>query len=98
MRTVQLFYASLLVLLTSCYRESIQFEGDPPDSYTQVVKIDTISPVISTVMIDSFATGGTSAFLIGSYNDPHFGKINTRAFLQIGKPAEAVSIPEKAVY
>lgn len=93
-----LFFASWLILLTSCYRESIQFEGDPPESYTQVVKIDTITPVISTVMIDSFATGGTSEFLVGSYNDPHFGKISSRAFLQIGSQAAIGDIAETAVY
>jgi hypothetical protein len=98
MRPLQLFIAGWLILLTSCYRESIQFEGDPPDSYTQVVKIDTITPVISTVMIDSFATGGTSVFLIGSYDDPHFGKISSSAFLQIGKPAAIGDIAETAVY
>ena len=66
MKTAQLLCLFLLFLLTSCYREDIQFEGDPPDSYTQVVRIDTITPVISTVIVDSFATGGASAFFIGS--------------------------------
>lgn len=98
MRTAQLFYLVLIFLLTSCYRESIQFEGDPPDSYTEVVKIDTITPVISTVMIDSFATGGTTTFLVGSYDDPHFGKISSRAFLQIGSPAAIGDIAQNAVF
>ena len=93
-----LFFVSWLFLLTSCYRESIQFEGDPPESYTQVVKIDTITPVISNVVLDSFATSGAAAFLLGAYNDPHFGPITARPFLQIDKPATAVTIAEKALF
>jgi hypothetical protein len=98
MRTAQLSYLVILFLLTGCYREGIQFEGDPPDSYTQVVQIDTITPQISTVMIDSFATGGATIFLLGNINDPHFGKISARPFLQIDRPATQVSIVDKAVY
>lgn len=97
MRTAQLLYLLFLFLLTSCYREDIQFEGDPPDSYTQVVRIDTITPVISTVIIDSFATGGASTFLLGAYDDPHFGSITARPFFQIDKPG-TVTIAEKAVF
>ncbi len=98
MKTAQLYCLLLLFMFTSCYREEIQFEGDPPDSYTQVVRIDTITPVISTVMLDSFATGGASVFLLGAYTDPHFGEITARPFLQIDKPATAVTIAEKAVF
>lgn len=94
----QLFYVCVLFLLPACYRESIQFEGDPPDSYTRVVKIDTITPLISTVMIDSFATGGTGSFLMGKYKDPHFGAINTSAFLQIGMPGAIGDIADNAVF
>ena len=98
MRPIQLFYITLLFLLTSCYREEIQFEGDPPDSYTQVIRIDTVTPQISTVFIDSFATGSSSVFLMGGIDDPHFGKITTRAFLQIDKPAGTITLGEDAVY
>ena len=98
MRPGPLLYVLMLLVFSSCYRETIQFEGDPPDSYTQVVRIDTVTPQFSTVLIDSFPTGGASAFLVGGYTDPYFGKITTRAFLQINKPEGEITLAENAVY
>lgn len=98
MRLTKLFYVILILLFSSCYRDEIQFEGDPPDSYTQVVRIDSVTPEFSTVMIDSFATGSAATFLLGEYIDPYFGKITARPFMEIDKPAEIIEIPESAVY
>jgi hypothetical protein len=94
----QLFLVCVVFMISSCYRDPIQFEGDPPDSYTRVVKIDTITPFISTVIVDSFATGNTNSFLVGRYNDPHFGEITSRAFLQIGMPGTTEDIADNAVF
>lgn len=87
-----------LLQFTACYRETIQFAGDPPPGYTTIVRIDTITPQVSTVITDSFTTGSASSFLMGSIADPHLGTITARAFMQMGLPGTEIDIPEHAVF
>ena len=47
---------------------------------------------MSTYLIDSTNTAGTGFLQIGSYTDPYFGKITSRAFLQVGLPGSFPTI------
>jgi len=86
-----------LLFLVSCYRKDIQFEGDPPDTHTRLVRIDTVQPKLSTVLVDSFATSGTSTLLLGRYTDPFLGIVTGKPFIQIGLPA-STGLSEDARY
>lgn len=91
-------FATATLQFTSCYRETIQLTGDPPPGYTTIVRIDTITPQVSTVVTDSFVTGSASSFLIGELADPHLGTITASAFMQMSLPGTEIDIPENAVY
>jgi hypothetical protein len=87
----------VLLLLASCYRKDIQFEGDVPDPYTRLVRIDTVQPMLSTVLVDSFATSGIYPFLLGRYVDSYLGTVAAKHFFQVGLPTSS-DIPEEAKY
>jgi hypothetical protein len=87
----------ILLSLASCYRKDIQFEGDVPDTYTRLVRIDTVQPMLSTVLVDSFATSGIYPFLLGRYVDPYLGTVAAKHFFQVGLPTSS-DIPEEAKY
>ncbi len=70
----------------------------PDNTYTNLVSIDTVSVDMSTVMIDSFATGGTTSFLLGQCKDPALGLITARPFFQLTIPASLPEIPASAVF
>lgn len=94
-------YISLLsiLLLSSCYKKQIQFGNDLTDSHTRLVTIDTITPVISTYVMDSFPTSGNSVLLAGRYIDPVVGTVSAQTFFQLGVPAGiADELPEDATY
>lgn len=81
--------AVIMVLVTSgCEKAYVQF-GDQfvDNNYTNVVMVDTIMPVISTVFRDSIVTSSTGKVLAGSYKDPIFGQISTASFFVMGNPA-----------
>lgn len=93
---------SLLALcFVSCYKDEISF-GDISDgeSNTRIITIDTITPVISTVVLDSFPTNGNKILLIGRWNDPQLGTTEASTYLQFGLPGDliAFTFPNDAVY
>jgi len=84
----------------ACYKNEIKFGNLDDDNYTRLITIDTVTPVISTVVLDSFPTSGTQNLLIGRWNDPFLGATMASTYFQVGLPADAASItfPNDAVY
>ncbi|MBX3257378.1 MAG: DUF4270 family protein [Chitinophagaceae bacterium] len=84
-----LIYAVItLVLPAGCKKADIQFGDQFVDgNYTNIVLIDTISPVISTVFRDSTVTSETGKLLLGSYQDPLFGHISASSFFVMSNPS-----------
>jgi hypothetical protein len=82
----------------SCYRKDIGFGNLPDNNYTNVAFTDTVQPVLSTVVLDSFATNNPTSFLVGKYKDPYLGVISTKPFFQMTIPAATVTIPASAKY
>lgn len=53
---------------------------------TQIVKVDTLTPVLSTLFIDSIPTSGKGTAMVGGYDDAYFGSIKTRTYVQVSPP------------
>ena len=72
----------------ACKKVDIQF-GDQflDNGYTQVIKVDSFSVDVSTIYVDSFITSSKGVTLIGSHNDPAFGRITINNFLEVTPPA-----------
>lgn len=86
-------------LWTGCQKADIQF-GDQfvNDDYTNIVLVDTITPVLSTVFRDSVVTSQTGKLLIGSYQDPLFGHISSSTFFVMGNPSVIPDFHISAMY
>lgn len=95
---------SLLVvftLLTSCYKNQIQFGNDLNESDTRIITVDTVTPVLSTLVLDSFVTSGLSELSIGRVVDPLLGTTTASSFFQLGLPTKTNitdDIPLDAIY
>ncbi|MCC6286341.1 MAG: DUF4270 family protein [Chitinophagaceae bacterium] len=89
----------MLFFQTGCKKAYIQFgENFVDNNYTNIVMIDTISPVISTVFRDSVVTSQTGKLLLGSYKDPFFGHISSSSFFVMENPPAATSFHISATY
>lgn len=98
MSTSRLLFVLLFSLaVLSCTRNTIEFGTVPENNYTNLVLIDTVGVQMSTVLTDSFATGGATGFLLGRYRDPLLGTVSARTFFQLDKPA-LWDIPSTAVF
>ncbi|MAU16587.1 MAG: hypothetical protein CMH46_13735 [Muricauda sp.] len=53
------------------------------DSNMRVVLIDTISAAISTMKFDSIVTSESSRILVGRYNDPEFGTVQSSSYMAL---------------
>ncbi|HEY4206155.1 MAG TPA: DUF4270 family protein [Puia sp.] len=87
----------LLFFFASCQKQPIlsfgsNYNGD--NGSADIVVVDTTTVLMSTVRIDSTATAGSGFLQIGEYNDDYFGKVRTRAFLQVAPP----SLPRITVF
>ena len=93
-------FLCLLVSLLgqSCYRNDIQFGDNPENNYTRIVFVDSVAPVLSTVITDSFVTGNAQSFLLGKYKDPYLGIISAKPFFQMDIPVPLPDIPVTAQY
>ena len=92
-------YALLAVLslfsLISCQKQpKLNFGQDyiGDNGSANIVVVDTSTVLMSTIRVDSSATAGTGYLQIGAYNDPYFGKVYSRAFLQVGLPGSFPTI------
>ncbi|WEK35454.1 MAG: DUF4270 family protein [Candidatus Pseudobacter hemicellulosilyticus] len=91
-----LFFACLALqatLLLSCEKQEIQFGSDLPESYSRIISLDTVTPVISMFVVDSFPTSGNSIIFAGRYKDGQAGTTTTRSFFQFGLPNPIPSSP-----
>lgn len=73
-------------LTTSCKKQDIDYGSQFVDDHTKVVVIDTITPVVSTIFVDSFSTAATGVSLIGNHTDPVFGKVSARSYSEVTPP------------
>jgi len=64
----------------------------------KIVVADTFNAELSTLYLDSFATAGTGTMLIGEYQDPFFGKVSSRSFLEIAPPSTIPTISNYGTY
>lgn len=72
----------------ACTKVDIQFGQQFLDNgFTQIVKVDTFTPRVTTVYVDSFITSAKGVSLIGGYADPVFGKINPNTYFEVVPPA-----------
>ena len=88
----------ILFLLLACERKDISFGAIPENSYTGFVFTDTVNISISTVLTDSFATGGDSVFLVGRHHDPYLGSVKAQPFFQMTVPASIPEMPASAKF
>ncbi|MBS7252630.1 DUF4270 family protein [Flavobacterium branchiicola] len=49
----------------------------------KVIMIDTVSVEMSTINFDSLVTSGQSRILLGNYDDPIFGKVQSNSYFQL---------------
>lgn len=82
----------------SCYRKDIGFGNLPDNNYTNVAFTDTVQPLLSTVILDSFPTNNAKSFLVGKYKDPYLGIVSTKPFFQMTIPIATATIPTTAQY
>ena len=84
-----------LFTLFSCQKQpTLKFGQDylGDDGSANIVVVDTASVLMSTYLVDSSSTAGTGFLQVGTYDDPYFGTISSRAFLQVGLPGSFPSI------
>jgi len=83
--------------LSSCKNDSSALGGTFFPSHTNVLQIDTLTPLVETVFLDSIPTSGTGVSLVGTYNDTLSGTIDAYSYFAIGAPA-VKSITSKVVF
>lgn len=77
----------IATLSVSCEKKELQFGSQfVNNSYTDITETDTITPVLSTIFIDSFPTSNSGVGLIGHTVDPLIGTLNAAAYFQLGVP------------
>jgi hypothetical protein len=86
--TIGFFLYAAVIFLSGCQKTDINFGSQFVDnSYTQIIKIDTVSTLLQTRFYDSIPTGGTGICVAGSYKDPAFGTVTAATYLKIAPPA-----------
>ncbi|HCE56864.1 MAG TPA: hypothetical protein DER09_03455 [Prolixibacteraceae bacterium] len=102
LRLLKLLSALLFILIsiagcTDDGSESFSIGEKYLSNQTSVTLIDTFSLGLSTILIDSISTTSPDNFLVGSFTDEYFGKMETSAWFQIDKP-DSVAINEESVF
>src|SRR5687767_9808579 len=92
------FSVTALLAYSACTRNEIEFGTIPENNYSHLVYIDSVGIQQSTVITDSFATGGATTLLMGRYKDPFLGIITTRSYFQVGRPSDIPLLPDAAIY
>ena len=91
------FVVLLASYFTSCYKKEIQFGTDLPDSNTRIIAVDTVQPVMSMFVLDSFATSNNGILSIGRVKDVYLGNTSARTYFQFSVPTIG-DLPEDATY
>lgn len=93
------FVIAVGAFLAGCKKAYIQFGDQFVDNeYTNIILVDTITPVLSTLFLDSIITSQTGTLMVGRYNDPIFGQISSSTFLVISSPDNIPEFHISAVY
>ncbi len=90
----------VLILCLACNRDediTLEIGEDFVNSDTKVYYIDTLTTLTSTFKFDSIPVASPSRFLIGSYDDPIFGNVNSKSFLQLANNS-GYTIDNEAVF
>lgn len=75
------------VMITSCTKKDIQYGGQFVDGqYTQIIQLDSLTPVLSTIYTDSFETGNSGTALIGYISDTAVGNITLSSYFELQPP------------
>jgi hypothetical protein len=89
-------------LLSSCYKKDVQVGADLAESHTRIITVDTVGVILSTYVLDSFATSGDNFSLIGNYSDTYAGNTVASTYFQPGLPTlsedPSTLLPKNAVY
>ncbi|MGF7230807.1 DUF4270 family protein [Arachidicoccus sp.] len=97
-RRALLYYLGMLsttLFMGSCVKTNIPFGQQFVDNgYTQIIQIDSFTPRLSTIYIDSFPTSTVNFSFVGKYTDSAFGNVNASAYFQLGAPAYDASSTE----
>lgn len=88
-KIIPLSIISLIILCAAgCEKTAIQYGEQYVDNgVTNIILVDSISPVVSTIYKDSVITSQTGGLQVGNYNDAYFGKTSAKSFLQLAPPA-----------
>lgn len=89
--------SAIALSLAACEKGGFTYDHTPDAGNVQYTLLDTFAIDMRTVQIDSFPTSGTGVALVGSYNDPYFGRAQAGTYFRIGLPNDR-TIPLKAVY
>jgi len=77
-----------LLLATGCQKTAIQYGQQYVDNgITNIILVDSIKPVVSTVYKDSVITSQSGSVLTGSYSDIYLGKTSASSYLQLAPPS-----------
>ncbi len=89
----------LIIVLFSCKKDPYQIGYDllPPSDTLNVKTTDTCTVEAFSMRVDSSRTDKTSSLVIGSMNDPWFGKTNTGFYSQVRLIAEGVDFGKNPV-
>lgn len=102
MRKWMSLYSVIIIVLVyniGCKKADIEFGEQFIDAgYTNVIVVDTLTPIISTIFRDSIATSQSSSVLIGSYKDPYFGKVTANSFFVLSSPSTSPDFHISAAY
>jgi hypothetical protein len=80
----------IIFLAAGCQKTAIQYGEQYVDNgVTNIILVDSISPVVSTIFKDSVVTSLGNSLLVGSYTDSYFGKTSASTYLQLAPPALA---------
>jgi hypothetical protein len=94
-------FSVLVLLLISCSKEDMSFNigNKYLDAKTNIRFFDTLTIHSSTVRMDSIQTSSLAApaIVVGSYNDPEFGRISANGYFRVSLPA-IKNLPKGAVY
>lgn len=91
--------ALFCVCATGCKKADIQFGEQFVDAgITNIVMVDTITPVLSSVFRDSVPTSQSGTLIIGSYNDPFFGTVAASSFFVLASPSATPDMHISATY
>ncbi|MCL6524278.1 MAG: DUF4270 family protein [Thermoflavifilum sp.] len=91
------FVGSFMIWLYACKNDTSALGGDFFPSHTNVLQVDTLTPFVQTVFLDSIPTSGTGVSLVGAYADSLSGAIESYSYFTIGAPA-VKSITNKVVF